>query len=280
VAAGYDVVGFDTNRDACERLQELGGRTVASLDELPARVARPTAAESVDRILLSLPDSRVVRQVLAQLRLQVRHGTIIVDTTTGSPADAEARAAELAECGVGYVDATVVGSSEQARAGQAVMLVGGDVGSIAGVQDLIDVCATRHFTVGPPGSGSRLKLVVNLVLGLNRAVLAEGLHLARACGLDLEQTLAVLQATPAASRVMETKGLKMIREEFSPQARLAQHHKDVQLILELARQTDATLPLSEVHEQLLQRAIDQGCGSLDNSAIIQAWNKGIPPRTT
>lgn len=271
LASGYELVGFDPNPDARARLAAIGGRPVASLDEVAAACTREAQVDRPTRILLSLPDSLVVRRVIDQLRPNLSRGAVIVDTTTGSPEDAESRAAELAAEGMGYVDATVVGSSEQARAGQAVMLVGGDVGHVSAVQDLLDACAARHFLAGPAGSGARLKLVVNLVLGLHRAVLAEGLHLARACGLDLQRTLEVLQATPAASRVMETKGTKMIREDFSPEARLAQHHKDVQLILDLARHAGTELPLSELHEQLLRRAIDRGCGALDNSAILRAW---------
>lgn len=271
LASGYELVGFDPNPDARERLAAIGGGPVASLDEVVAACTQEAQVDRPTRILLSLPDSLVVRRVIDQLRPNLPRGAVIVDTTTGSPEDAESRAAELGADGMGYVDATVVGSSEQARAGQAVMLVGGDVGHVAAVQDLLDACAARHFLAGPAGSGARLKLVVNLVLGLHRAVLAEGLHLARACGLDLPRTLEVLQATPAASRVMETKGPKMIREDFSPEARLAQHHKDVQLILDLARHTGTELPLSDLHEQLLRRAIDRGCGALDNSAILRAW---------
>ena len=106
--------------------------------------------------------------------------------------------------------------------------------------------ATRRFHVGPAGSGAQLKLVVNLVLGLNRAVLAEGLSLAAACGIDPAAALEVLKATPAYSTVMDTKGARMIARDFEPpQARLAQHHKDVRLIRELARRHAARTPLSE-----------------------------------
>jgi 2-hydroxy-3-oxopropionate reductase len=76
-----------------------------------------------------------------------------------------------------------------------------------------------------------MKLVVNLVLGLNRAVLAEGLAFSRACGFDPNDALRILAAGPAYSRAMDMKGRKMLDEEFSPQARLSQHLKDVRLIL-------------------------------------------------
>ena len=111
------------------------------------------------------------------------------------------------------------------------------------------------------------------MLGLNRAVLAEGLSLARACGIDLSVALEVLKATPAYSAAMDTKGPKMIARDFTPQARLAQHLKDVGLIRELARRHSATTPLSDVHEALLQQAVQLGFGDADNSAVIEAFNR-------
>jgi 2-hydroxy-3-oxopropionate reductase len=117
-----------------------------------------------------------------------------------------------------------------------------------------------------------MKLVVNLVLGLNRAVLAEGLSLARACGLDLAATLQVLRAGAAYSRVMDTKGHKMIAEEFQPQARLSQHLKDVRLILTEAERVGAVVPLSRLHRALLEEVEAGGWGEEDNSAVIRAFS--------
>jgi 3-hydroxyisobutyrate dehydrogenase-like beta-hydroxyacid dehydrogenase len=117
-----------------------------------------------------------------------------------------------------------------------------------------------------------MKLVVNLVLGLNRAVLAEGLSFAKSIGVGPRQALEVLKAGPAFSRVMETKGEKMLSQDFSPQARLAQHHKDVKLMLDEAARTNLELPLSTLHEELLARLVAAGDGDLDNSAIIKAFD--------
>jgi 3-hydroxyisobutyrate dehydrogenase-like beta-hydroxyacid dehydrogenase len=136
---------------------------------------------------------------------------------------------------------------------------------------LFRLCARQWFHVGPWGSGARTKLVVNLVLGLNRAALAEGLAFARACGLDLPAVLDVLRSGAAYSRAMDTKGRKMIEGDFAPEARLAQHLKDVRLILDAGRRSGATLPLSELHERLLAGQTDRGLGDLDNSAVIRAF---------
>jgi 3-hydroxyisobutyrate dehydrogenase-like beta-hydroxyacid dehydrogenase len=123
-----------------------------------------------------------------------------------------------------------------------------------------------------------MKLVTNLVLGLNRAVLAEGLVFAKATGLAMEDALQVLLNSPAYSRTMDAKGPKMVDGEFTPQARLSQHIKDVRLILDEAARGGQSLPMSSVHLELLERAEVAGLGDLDNSAIIRVIEDQRPSR--
>jgi 3-hydroxyisobutyrate dehydrogenase-like beta-hydroxyacid dehydrogenase len=115
-----------------------------------------------------------------------------------------------------------------------------------------------------------MKLVTNLVLGLNRAALAEGLAFAQAVGVEPEAALEVLEGSLAYSRVMDAKGRKMVEGDFTPQARLSQHLKDVRLMLRAAAGAGLTLPLSEAHRRLLERAEELGWGDRDNSAVINA----------
>ena len=116
-----------------------------------------------------------------------------------------------------------------------------------------------------------MKLISNLVLGLNRAALAEGLVFAKAIGVSAERALEVLMGTMAHSRIMDTKGRKMLDGNFSVQARLSQHLKDIRLILDAASEADQPLPLTEVHRRLLEAAQAAGFGEADNSAIIEAF---------
>ncbi len=264
LTAGLDVIGFDTSDKQLKSFADLGGTPCRSAAEV---------VDSCSRIVLSLPTSSIVHSFLDDVRSHLAPGTILLDTTTGPPQDAEQFGGELASLGVSYLDTTVAGSSEQVRLGQGILMIGGDRQISDRCHDLFAILGSKTFFLGPNGSGARMKLVVNLVLGLNRAVLAEGLTLARHCGIDLHLALDVLQSGPARSAVMDSKGLKMVEGNFQPQARLAQHYKDVQLILALGRESQTTLPLSVVHEQLLQRAIAQGYGDLDNSAIIRSLER-------
>ncbi len=190
-----------------------------------------------------------------------------------APPQTERLGRTLAQRQVDYLDATIAGSSAAVRAGEAVVMAGGDPQVFQGCQDLFAAFTTRAFYVGGWGAGTRMKLVVNLVLGLNRAALAEGLALAERLELETETALEILKAGIAYSRTMDTKGQKMLDREFEPQARLAQHLKDVVQILATGASAGARLPLSEVHRALLEEALAAGLGDADNSAIVEVFRE-------
>ena len=259
--AGYEVAGYDVNPVQNEALSRCGGEAKASAAEV---------AFSCATILLSLPTSDSGNSVIAEIKKHLA-GKTVLDTTTGQPDAMAALGKELADIGCDYLDATIAGSSSQVRRGEAVVMLGGPESALHKCKDLLSAFATKWFHLGPWGSGARMKLVVNLVLGLNRAVLAEGLAFAKASGIDQRQALEVLMAGPAFSRVMETKGEKMLQRNFEPEARLAQHHKDVKLILAEAQRAGMKLPLSQLHDELLASLVAAGDGDLDNSAILKAF---------
>lgn len=267
-----------------ERLSE-SGYTVLGFDPDPVRRAihaeagRPVATElrsltdSCSMMLLVLPDSKVSRQVLDELLPNMAEGTCVLDFTTGDPADTEWMVDQGAGAGVQFIDVTVAGSSREARDGNAVLFVGAQPSEDPddSLGRLIDSLSSRQFWLGTAGQAARMKLVVNLVLGLNRLVLAEGLAFGEALGLAASQCLEALQTGPAASRVMETKGNRMLNRQYEPVARLAQHAKDVQLILDQAQRVGAELPLTSLHGDILASLIDRGWGPADNSAVVEFY---------
>jgi 3-hydroxyisobutyrate dehydrogenase-like beta-hydroxyacid dehydrogenase len=257
LAAGFRVLGFDID---AATLARFSGERAASLQDLRECV----------RIVLCLPNSHISAEVLAEL--DPRAESIVIDSTTGDPDEMRGFANTLAARGVSYLDATVGGSSKQVRAGEAIAIVGGEASVFEACRPLFEAFAARTFHVGEAGSGARMKLVLNLVLGLNRAVLAEGLRFAKSSGIDPALALEILKAGPAYSKAMDVKGLKMLSEDFTPEARLSQHLKDVRLILDQARQQGRPLPLSELHRTLLEKAEDAGFGAADNSAIVKAFD--------
>lgn len=260
LSAGYSVLGYDPTPEGCERLVSLGGYAASDV----AQVARETKC-----IFFSLPDSNVVASVLAEIDEQLAGVQSIIDTTTGAPEASIEAAKKLHHYGGAYLDATIAGSSEQTRRGESLVLVGGSQAAYIANEDLLACIAAKRFYVGPSGSGAKMKLVVNLAIGLNRAVMAEALALGTSFGFDAAEVLDVLRASPGHSRMMDTKGAKMVGLEFSPQARLRQHLKDVRLMLDAGEQNSSKLPLSNLHAEILQSLVDDGFGDEDNSAVFR-----------
>jgi len=252
--AGFPALGWDI--DAARRQAHLeAGHPLAG--------SAADVFERCERVVLSLPALDVSAAVLGAAVL--RPGQVIIDTTSGDPR----RSAELAQLPATYLDAPLSGSSVRVRADEATIFVGGSAHAFERNSDLFHTLARNVIHAGPAGCGMRLKLVTNLVLGLNRAALAEGLVLSRALGMDADVALAALRGSAAYSRVMDTKGEKMVAADFSPEARLSQHLRDVRHMLDAAARAGARLPLSDTHRTLLEHAEALGLGGLDNSAIIQ-----------
>ena len=134
---------------------------------------------------------------------------------------------------------------------------------------VLDALFAARIHVGRLGDGGRAKLAVNLILGLNRLALAEGLVFAERLGLDPAAFLKIARGSAAYSQVMDTKGPKMVRGEFSPEGRVRQTLKDVHLMLEQARARGQQLPGLEVHEQILAACVRHGEADLDNCRIIE-----------
>jgi 3-hydroxyisobutyrate dehydrogenase-like beta-hydroxyacid dehydrogenase len=127
--------------------------------------------------------------------------------------------------------------------------------------------------MGESGTGTATKLVVNLVLAINRMGLAEGLTLARKAGLDPLKTLEILKKSAAGSKAMDQKGYRMVNETFFPPiGHLSTHYKDVKLILSYAASLNCPMPLASVNAQALASEMSKGRGDRDSSAIISFYN--------
>ena len=264
-AAGFALVGYDVDANRYDGLAAFNLERAGS----PCEVAK-----RVKRIVLSLPNSTLVEAVVTEpngVMCGAERGSVVIDTTTAHPV----RSAELAERvrrrGVYFVDATISGSSRQIRDAQAMVMAGGDKQIVEAQRDIFKTFAPKVFYMGANGKGAETELLVNLVLGLNRLALAEGLALGIRAGVAPEVLLEVLKSSAAYSQIMDTKGAKMIAGGGAPEARLRQHLKDVGLILEMGERVNARLPVSGLHAKLLQEAVESGFGDQDNSAIINVF---------
>lgn len=266
VGAGFGVVGYDIDPQKSTRLEEFGAHAAASIADV-VRAASP--------ILLAVFDTDQVewvveREILPALPPPGRQaGRIVLCASTCDPDRVAALAARVEPRGIRLLDTPVSGTSEQVRHGDGVGLIGGDKAVAAEVDDVLHALFPKRFHVGRAGDGGRTKLAVNLILGLNRLALAEGLVFAHRLGLDAEPFLGVARASAAYSQVMDTKARKMITSDFRPEGRARQTLKDVHLMLDQAEKIGQALPTLEVHCQVLEACMRAGEGDLDNSVIVQ-----------
>ena len=233
----------------------MGGEPVASLHEV---------THGISPIVFCLPDAPSVCSVFASIESRLSAERVLIDTTTVGPEDAITMAQRSQQLGVHWIEANVAGSSQQMQRGEATLLLAGEAAVVTAAARLFAPLSNHACYVGPAGNAARMKLVVNLAIGLHRAVLAESLALARAFDLDLAKALEVLRSCPSYSRAMDVKGDKMLQRDFTPEARVAQHLKDVHLMLAAGQASDQPLPLSTLHAQLLQSVVDRQLGHLDN----------------
>ncbi|QDV74461.1 2-hydroxy-3-oxopropionate reductase [Planctomycetes bacterium K2D] len=269
----------------CERLLDAGrpvrcwNRTRDKAEPLLERGAvwsnNPLA--ECDEVVVCLYTSDVVRETFEAMAEGVHAGQLIVDATTGGVEDARRIGGWLAERGAAYLETPIAASSEQTRRGEAVAFVGGPHRDFDCAAPLLaDLVAQAHY-VGEWGAAASFKLVNNLILGLNRAALAEGLALAERLGLDLAQTLAVLRQSNSYSGVMDTKGDKMAARDYATQAKLTQHAKDVRIFVAEARRRELELPMSATHLALLEAGEHAGLADADNCAIFEVISRGMKP---
>jgi 3-hydroxyisobutyrate dehydrogenase-like beta-hydroxyacid dehydrogenase len=258
IAAGFAVIGFDVDAAKNNRLAQFGARA-GSL----AAIAR-----DCNPIVLAVFSTDQVEDVVENALLPAASGKIVLCTSTCDPDRIAELGARLADK-LRFLETPVSGTSEQVRDGDGVGLIGGDQKIAADVKPALDVLFPKRFHIGKVGDGGRAKLAVNLILGLNRMALAEGLVFAERLGLDPAAFLKVARDSAAASQVMDTKGQKMISGDFSPQGYVKQHLKDVHLMLEQAQRIGQRLPLLEVHAEALEACIRHGEGDKDNSIIIE-----------
>jgi 3-hydroxyisobutyrate dehydrogenase len=264
VAAGFTVIGYDVDPTKNERLAQFGARA-GTLAEI---------AHDCEPIVLAVFNTEQVEDVVERALIPAAAGKIVLVTSTCDPDRIAALGARVGDK-LRFLETPVSGTSEQVRQGDGVGLIGGEAKIAADAAPVLDALFAKSFHIGKVGDGGRAKLAVNLILGLNRLALAEGLVFAARLGLDPAAFLDVARRSAAASQVMDTKGPKMISGDFAPEGRVRQTLKDTQLMLDQARKAGQQLPLLQIHADVLQACVRHGDSEQDNSIVIEEIRRRV-----
>jgi 3-hydroxyisobutyrate dehydrogenase-like beta-hydroxyacid dehydrogenase len=269
IGAGFEVLAYDLDADKRAAIARVGAKPEATAGVVIA---------GCEINVLAVFNTDQVEEVIAGpgggLDAMAQGGTgarVFIVTSTCDPERLAALAQRVVPRGAQIVEMPVSGTSRQVANGDGVALVAGDGPTIDRAAAVIDaICPRRHY-LGAVGNGSRAKLAVNLILGLNRAALAEGLVFASRLGLDPAAFLDVARGSAAYSQVMDVKGDLMARREYrKPQSRVDQSLKDFNLMLDQARATGQDLPFAAVYARMLEDCVAHGEAEWDNAAIAEA----------
>ena len=262
--AGHSLVVFDIQPEQVKDLVDAGATLAQSPADLAARC---------EALFLSLPADPEVEAVMLGPEGVIAGagpGTVVIDTTSGTPHAARRMEAAASARQVGYLDAPVSGGVKGAREGTLTLMVGGDGGAVGKVRSLLTAVGRNIYEVGPVGAGRTLKAINQIIAGLNAAILCESLVLAKKAGISAETFLEVLGNTAADSYQLQTKLPQfIIPRKFDGGFRINLMLKDLDIAMEMARQLQAPALISSLGTQLYRAAARSGYGQKDTSSMVQ-----------
>jgi 3-hydroxyisobutyrate dehydrogenase-like beta-hydroxyacid dehydrogenase len=264
--AGLEIVAYDVDEAKRAAAAKLGAQAAGSVAEV---------ARQCEMIVLCVFTTEQVEQVVEGKggigEAAGGPSRIAICTSTCDPDRLAALAPRAEARGVHFLEVPISGTSRQVADGAGVGLIGGEKAIMERAVPVLDAICPRRFHLGAVGNGSRTKLAVNLILGLNRAAMAEGFAFAERLGLDTVAFLEVAKASACHSQVMDVKGHMMARREFDKvQGRVDQSLKDFRLMLEQGSKSGQALPFATIYARMLEDCVQHGEGGWDNTAILEA----------
>ena len=229
------------------------------------------AAKGAEFVCSIVSDDVATREVMLGANGVVNaaaRGTIILDSSTNTPAMSREVAKAAALKGVFYLDSPVSGSLAQAQGKELVILVGGDKAAFDKAQGLLGAMGRMVRRIGDSGAGATLKLINNMLSASLTAAIAEAAQMAEAANLDRDAALEVLGEGAAGSRLMKTKLPKIFKRDFSPQFQLELMDKDLRYFLALAQELDCPAPIASLVRSQYQAARRSQYGKLDSCAVF------------
>jgi putative dehydrogenase len=262
-AAGFEVVGYDVDAGKLDAFGKTGAKRATSLSDLAAQCRQ---------VVLAVFNTQQVEDTVAGagglLKAAKGRQLVTVCVSTCDPDRIAELAARIPPDRILFVEAPISGTSDQTARGDGLGLIGGSEAAVAAAAPVLDAICPRRHHLGAAGNGGRAKLAINLILGINRAGLAEGLVFAERMGLDPGRFLAVARDSAAYSQIMDVKGPKMVAGDFTPHGKIAQTLKDFQLMRDQAARLGQSLPLAATYTDLVEGCMRAGEAELDNAAVM------------
>lgn len=267
VDSGFNLAAvYDARRESAESL-------AAELKcAAPLTLAETSASAGI--IITVVSDDAAMRGIFAPAPsgdslLQKAGGKLFVNCATVSPEIHLWAESEAEKSGASTLEACMASSIIQARQGTLYLMCAGKKSAFDRAHPVLEKMSSSLRYIGPTGQAAQVKALVNMVMNINTAGLAEGLGLGAALGLDLDMLREVFSQTGANSRVLETDGADMQAREHDCYFSAAHASKDSGIALGLAHAVGLDLPLAEATKKQYDRMIQLGLGELDKSGIAE-----------
>ncbi|MEA3208966.1 MAG: hypothetical protein QOE70_2023 [Chthoniobacter sp.] len=246
----------------------------------------PEVTKAADIIITVVTDDEAMDDIFASVGsgndsllatasgVGVAEGTLFINCATVSPGTHELVESRSEEAGAQSLEACMASSITQAREGTLYLMCAGKPEAFERAKGVLDALSVALRYIGGAGQAAKLKALVNMVMNINTAGLAEGLGLADALGLDLAVVREVFSQTGANSRVLQTDGEDMQNRDHSCFFSAAHAAKDSGIALRLAREAGLELPLAEATKAQFDKMVFEGLGDLDKSGIAELTFKG------
>ncbi|MFL7026734.1 NAD(P)-dependent oxidoreductase [Enterovibrio norvegicus] len=263
--AGFDTTVYNRTTARAERWASEYQQTFANTPR--------EAVSDCDIVFVCVGNDNDVRSVIYGddgVLASMKPDSILVDHTTTSAELAEELAAACKEKGVYFIDAPVSGGQAGAENGALTIMCGGDEGIFNVVNPVFDAYAKQAVLLGENGQGQRCKMVNQICIAGILQGLSEGLLLAQASGLDIEQVTSVLKHGAAGSWQMENRAVTMAQDTFDFGFAIDWMRKDLGICLDEAKRHDLTLSLTQEVDSKYASLQEQGLGRMDTSVLIKA----------
>ena len=259
---GYNLFVFNRSKEKSEKwiTQNTKAKVCFSIKDI---------ATECDIIILCVGNDNDVRQIVDETKNLIRPGTVVIDHTTTSAELAKEMNNILVKQGSYFLDAPVSGGEAGAQQGTLSVMVGGDEKAYMSIKGVLDSYSKFSKLMGPSGYGQLTKMVNQICIAGLIQSLAEGLHFAKKSNLEVKDVIEVISKGAAQSWQMENRWKSMIEDEYEHGFAVDLMRKDLDIVLEHAKNIDANLEITDIVNRLYKDIQNAGGGKWDTSSLLR-----------
>ena len=251
---------FNRTIKKAKKLEKYGAIVSINIDQL---------VKDKDVIITMLTDDEAVNEIISTKFLNnINTKTTVIDMSSTKPITALNNYKKLKKLGVDFLDAPVSGGTKGAENASLAIMVGGDKNIFQKNLKILKLLGTPNY-VGKASSGQATKLANQIIVGITIGAVSEAIILCKKLGLNLQNVLKALEGGWADSKILQTHGLRMIKNDFKPRGKVSSQLKDMENILITAKMNSLNLPLSKIVRNMYKELSKKGYNNLDHSYLYK-----------